>query len=804
MIKWFKAEFWTSVARLILRNRIIFLIGIALITIFLVIQWKNIRFTFTEANMLPNDHPVNLEYRDFLSKFGEEGNLILLAIKDKNVFSPEILNQWNELSHKLDKFKEIDAVISVENLPILTKDVASESFVTHPLLKGKIQTQQQADSIKNLLSEKLPFYEGLVYNSETGTLQTLVYMNKKIINTKARRDFILNEFIPIIENFEQQTQLKVHTSGMPYIRTLNAQNIMDEIGLFIGAALFVTSLIFFLFFRSFRAMFISMTVVSIGVMWTFGFLGLFDYEITILTGLIPPLVIVIGIPNCIFLINKYQQEINKHGNQAKSLQRVIRNIGNVTLLTNLTTAIGFATFIFTASDLLKEFGIVASLGVISIFLLSLLIIPIIYSFMKIPKAKHLQHLSRNWIGGLIRWIENTVKHHRFAVFSVAVAMLVASIIGIYQIKISGSLIEDMPKSAAFFDDILFFEKEFGGIMPLEITVNTKQKNGVTRLPNLKRLEELCEHINEIPEISKPISILNLVKYAKQAYYNGNPKYYALPTTQEQNFIMTYVRNSKGNAQMLSAYVDSLGQTARITTFMKDIGTEKKMQQIEESIYTKARKLFPEDKYEVKITGKAFLFSKGTTYLVTNLVYSLSLAIFLIALIMSYMFRSFKMIIISLVPNILPLLITAGVMGFFGIPLKPSTILVFSIAFGISVDDTIHFLAKYRQELVARNWKISKSVYAALRETGISMFYTSVVLLFGFSVFLLSGFGGTKALGGLVSVTLLFAMATNLLLLPSLLLTLERSIANKETLKEPQIEIFPKEEEEENEVSKSEV
>ena len=627
-------------------------------------------------------------------------------------------------------------------------------------------------------------------------------MNKKIVNTKARKDFILNDFIPIIEKFEQQTGLKVHTSGMPYIRTLSAQNIMDEIGLFIIAALISTSLIFFFFFRSFRAMLISLGVVSIAVMWVFGFLGLFDYEITILTGLIPPLVIVIGIPNCVFLINKYQQEISKHGNQAKSLVRVIGNVGNVTLLTNLTTAIGFATFIFTESTLLKQFGIIASINVLSIFFISLLFIPIVYSYLPIPKEKHLRHLHRNWIGGLIKFIENTVKHHRIAVFVVAIGLLVASIIGIYKIKVSGSLIEDMPKSVAFFDDISFFEKNYGGIMPLEITIDTKQKNGVTKLANLKRIDELCSHIEEIPEISKPLSIVNLVKYVKQAYYNGNPKYYSLPTSQEQTFILSYIKNSKGKANMLSAYVDSLGQTARITTFMKDIGTEK-MQHIEENIYGKAQKLFPSDKYEVKITGKAYLFTKGTSYLATNLIGSLALAIFLIAVIMAYMFRSFKMIIISLIPNLLPLLITAGLMGYLGIPLKPSTILVFSIAFGISVDDTIHFLAKYRLELVARNWKISKSVYGALRETGISMFYTSVVLLCGFSVFLLSSFGGTKALGGLISTTLLFAMMTNLILLPSLLLALERSLSNKQTIKEPNIDIFPKEEEEAQEQDKKE-
>ncbi|EKY12494.1 RND family transporter [Capnocytophaga sp. oral taxon 324] len=796
MFRWIKASFWGTIAGLILRNRIAFLLLIAAITGGLATQWKNVRFTFTEANMLPDDHPVNMEYKHFLDKFGEEGNLILMALDDKKIYTPEVLNKWIALSNELKKFKQIDAVISIDNLPILVKDTTQQRFITHKFIEGKVKNQTEADSLKKVLSEKLPFYEGLIYNKKTNTLQTAVYMNKKIVNTQARKDFILNDFIPIVEKFEAQTGLKVHTSGMPYIRTLSAQNIMDEIGLFILAALLSTSAIFFFFFRSFRAMFISMGVVSIAVMWVFGFLGLFGYEITILTGLIPPLVIVIGIPNCVFLINKYQQEISKHGNQAKSLIRVIRNVGNVTLLTNLTTAIGFATFIFTESSLLKQFGVIASINVVSIFFISLLLIPIIYSYMHIPQEKHLRHLHRNWIGGLIKFIENTVKHHRIAVFTTAIALLILSIIGIYKIKISGSLIEDMPKSADFFDDITFFEKNYGGIMPLEITINTKQKNGVTRLVNLKRIDELCTHIEEIPEISKPLSLVNLVKYAKQAYYNGNPKYYSLPTTQEQNFILSYVKNSKGNANMLSAYVDSLGQTARITTFMKDIGTEK-MQQIEDNIYTKAQKLFPSNRYEVKITGKAYLFTKGTNYLATNLIWSLALAILLIALIMAYMFRSFKMIVVSLIPNLLPLLITAGLMGYFGIPLKPSTILVFSIAFGISVDDTIHFLAKYRLELVARNWKISKSVYAALRETGVSMFYTSIVLLCGFSVFLLSSFGGTKALGGLISATLLFAMMTNLLLLPSLLLFLERSLSNKETIKEPKIEIFPKDEEEEN-------
>ena len=395
-------------------------------------------------------------------------------------------------------------------------------------------------------------------------------------------------------------------------------------------------------------------------------------------------------------------------------------------------------------------------------------------------------------------MENTVRHKRLIVYITTVTIIIISIIGVYLIRVSGNLIEDMPKGEPFFKDILFFEDEFGGIMPLEIVIDTKQPHGVMKLSTLKRMEQLTEIIDEIPELSPSISILNLVKYSKQVYYNGNPDYYQLPTSQERNFILSYTKNSGANSNLLNNFVDSTGQYARITTFMKDIGTEK-MERIEERLNARIQKEFLKENYNVTMTGKALVFLKGTNYLIKNLVISLSLAILLISLFMAWMFRSLQMIVISLLPNIFPLLVTAGLMGYLGIPIKPSTILVFSIAFGISVDDTIHFLAKYRQELTAHNWRAKKAVYAALRETGVSMFYTSVVLFFGFLIFIVSSFGGTIALGGLVSITLLFAMVSNLLLLPSLLLSLEQRIANKKIFKKPALQIIPKEEDDTNNI-----
>ncbi len=787
-------KFWQVVSRFILKQRIFILIVLALITAFLASKIGDIKFSHSEANLLPKDHEENIKYDNFLEIFGEEGNLILLAVNDTALFQVDNFNSWNEFAREIDAYSEVDFTLSIGDIKKLAKDKKNQKFFLEPLYGSDPSSDSEVKEIKSELFDRLPFYDHVLYNKETGTIQTAIYLDQKIVNSKIREQFVFKVLNPAIEKFEKDTGLDVRVSGMPYIRTMNAQNIIDEIGIFVGLALFITSLIFWLFFRSYRATFITMLVVSIGVVWAFGFIGWFQYEISVLMALIPPLIIVIGVPNAIFLINKYQQEVKKHGNQAKSLQRVISKIGNATLMTNITTASGFATFIFTNSQLLNEFGIIASINILAIFFLSLFIIPIIYSFMHKPKERHLEHLERKWIDAIVNWMENTVRHHRIAIYTSTVGIIVVSIIGVYMIRVSGSIIEDMPKGKQFYKDILFFENEFGGIMPLEILIDTKKKKGVMNLSTLKRMNKLEEEIDEIPELSKTISVLNMVRYSKQAFYNGNPKYYQLPTEQEKNFILAYTKNSGADSDMLKNFVDSTGQYARMTTFMRDIGTDK-MELIEERIQAKVNQVFPGERFDVSLTGKALVFLKGTNYLVKNLVISLSLAILLISIFMAWMFRSYKMILISLIPNMLPLLITAGLMGYLGVPIKPSTILVFSIAFGISVDDTIHFLAKYRQELIAHKWQVRKSVYAALRETGVSMFYTSVVLFFGFLIFTVSSFGGTKALGGLVSVTLLFAMVANLLLLPSLLLSLESKIANKKTFKKPSIAIIPKDDEE---------
>ncbi|MCK5781423.1 MAG: MMPL family transporter [Flavobacteriales bacterium] len=796
---------WNRITRIILRNRVVILIVIALITVFAALQTQNIKYSYEDANLLPNDDPIAINYTRFKEIFGQEATMIIMGTSDSLIYTPEVYKNWSILTDEIsnltpedlvpfqkdkkaprvileDGEKLVSGAISISNLKILKKNKVEKKFDLIDLSDSIPTTTEGIMEIRDKLY-KLPIYDQLLYNKKSGLITTSIIVNPKILNSETRVDLVL-AIDDKISKFEEANNIDIHVSGMPYIRTFNAATIISEVSNFVYLAMFITAFIFFLFFRSFSATLIAVAVITIAVIWSFGTIGLFGYDITILTGLIPPLIIVIGFPNVIFLLNKFHQEYAFHGNKIKSISRIISKIGNATLLTNTTTALGFATFIFTNSTVMKEFGIVASLNIFGVFLLSILLVPIIYSFRANPKKKHLKHLEKKWTHGIVEWILNQTKTNRPTIYAVSIFLFAFSIAGIFQMKISGSIIDDMPKGATFYQDIKYFENEYEGVMPLEIMIDTKVKGGVYKASTLKRIDRLGEFLKDESGLSHPFSVVNLIKYTKQAFYNNNPKYYQLPNSQERSFILEYAKNSSedGNSQ-LSSYVDSTGQFARITLMMKDVGTDQ-MDMIQGDLKRQINKIFPEKKFNVVMTGGALVFLEGTHYLVKNLFISLSLAVLLISLIMAWMFRSPKMILISLIPNLLPLFITAGLMGYFGVPIKPSTILVFSIAFGISVDDTIHFLAKYRQELKASNWAIKPSVFSALSETGKSMFYTSIVLFFGFLTFTLSSFGGTQALGGLVSITLLIAMATNLLLLPALLLSLEKRISNKTDFKEP--------------------
>ena len=779
---------WIRVSRIILRNKILLLTILSLLTIFLGYHARTVEMSYEYASMLPKKDKAYQDNLKFIEVFGEEGNLIIIGIQDSTFFEYEKFQKWRTLCNDISKVEGIENLLSVSNSYNLIKNTEKKQFEIALVFPDTITNQLELNQAKDNF-RKLPFYRKLLYNDESNTYLLAITVNKDKMLSKEREKMV-RAIQKIGKQFEKDENVKLHYSGLPYIRVVTAIIIRSELYLFSVLALAICIIVLFLFFRSFKAVFFPVLVVLIGVVWSLGTLGLLGYKITVLSGMIPSLLIVIGIPNSIYMMNKFHHEFVQHGNKVKALQRVIVKIGNATFLTNLTTAMGFATFIIVKSDLLKQFGIVASLNILGLFVLSLILIPVIFSFIKTPTQKQVKHLEYKLVSHIIDWFINITEKYRKWVYISTAVILVLGVVGVSLMKTSGYVVDDIPKSNPIYVDLKFFENNFEGIMPMEIMIDTKKPGGAMQLSTFQKIDELENKLANYNELSSSTSILNLLKFSKQAFYNGSEDYYSLPNNREKNFILQYATGGEEKAEMLHSFIDSTRQYTRISIRVKDVGVTR-MEELYTSFQNDIDSVFNPADYDVTVTGTSITVFKGTNYLLRNLFSSLALAIFLISLIMALMFSSWRMVLMSLTPNIIPLIFTAAIMGFTGIPIKASTILVFSIAFGISVDNTIHFLAKYRQELKVTGWDIKRSVILALKETGVSMLYTSVVLFFGFGIFAVSSFGGTRAMGILVSLTLVVAVISNLVLLPTLLFSLDRRTTTL-AFKEPLLHIYDEE------------
>ena len=762
---------WKKLAQFILANRISLLFLLLASTVFMAWQASKVRLSFNAGKVLPLTDSAYIDYNTFKKTFGEDGSVMVVGIQSDSLFSPGLFNDWLKLSTEVQKIEGIKQVLSIGQLSVLEKDTLQQKFTARPLAAGPVASQAQLDSLKQQL-DQLPFYKDLIYNPKTKATVLAITFADSVLNS-AKRIGVIQSILDKSKQFSSTHQVALHYSGLPYIRTVISKKISEEFALFIGLSIAIGALILYFFFRSFAAVFYPVLVVLVGVVWSLGTLVLFGYDITLLTGLIPPLIVVIGIPNSILLINKYHTCLAEEGDKIKALQYVITRVGITTFIANLTTAIGFGVLYFTNSELLMQFGSVAAINVMATWVISLIFIPIIFSFLPVPHTKHTSHLSSPKTTKLLAFLDRLAHQKRNLIYVATLLVVIVSFLGIYRIKINGYVVDDLPKNDAVYKDMSFFSQNFKGILPLDISVDTRRKNGVMNLSVINKMNRLQDLISAHPEFSRAVSLVEVLKFSSQTFYGGDTTFYRLPNELEKNFILGYASNSgKGNSNLVKNFIDSNRQVTRLSFQMADVGSDK-MNKLINELEPQIDSIFNPKRYHVELTGSSIIFIKGTNYLVKNLRDSLILAVLLIALLMWGLFRGFRMILISLIPNIVPLIITAGIMGFAGIPLKPSTILIFSIAFGIASDQTIYFLTRYRQELRTTNWTISQIVSDTIKETGLSMIYVALILFFGFGIFTASSFGGTVALGLLLSITLLVALISNLTLLPALLLSLEK-------------------------------
>lgn len=759
---------WMSLARGILRLRLLWLGILILTTIGMGYLGSHLQLSYQIARVLPLSDSTQQHYEEFKQRFGVDGSVMVVGWQDKRWFDLPVYQAWYDMTEQVRKLPGIKDALSTTRLyTIARKDT---TWGINQVVGQRPQTQQQVDSLqKTVLS--LPFYDGLLVNPDTKATLMAVSLDEKKLNTKARLS-IVAAIRQYGDAFAKKTGVTVHYSGLPSIRTEVTKRIAGEMKLFMALAVIVTGLLVWLFFRSLKVVALSLTVVLMGVCFAIGTLVAFGYDITLLTGLIPPLLIVIGVPNCIFLVNKYHAELLEHGQKQEALEKAIQEIGLASLLANITTAIGFGVFYFTNSRLLMEFGIVAAICVMAVYVICLFMVPIILSYLPVPKVTQTQSIQASRWQGVLSRVDSWVHHKRPVIYGLIAAITLVSAVGLTKIRVEGYVVDDLPQNDPVYTDMRFFEAQFKGALPFEVMIDTGKPNGIfagtgQALYKIRALERI---IAQYPEFSKPRSLVDAIRFAYQSYRGGAPKYYVLPPAMALRDMVAEAPLGAKSSSLARTYLDSTNRIARVSYQMADIGSIR-LQKVLSTLQPRIDSLFRDTGYQVSLTGHSLVFLKSNDYLLGNLYESLGLAILLIALVGMVLFRSVPIILLSKLPCLIPLLVTAGIMGYADIAFKPSTILIFSIAFGLSSDGTVYFLTSYRQQL-QKGLAPAAAISAAIYETGVSLIYTALILAGGFSVFSASGFGGTAALGVLVATTVLMACVTNLILLPALLLSVK--------------------------------
>lgn len=860
---------WNRVANFILKNRFFILGVITLLTVYYgYYAVTSLRMENKYGIILPKDSPTTRNYKLFKERFGEDGGTLVLAIQTDSLYTKENFLKWKELGDSILQFDGVESIISEATLFTLHNNKAEKKFDIQRIFSDINFNEKSIDSIRREIKNN-PLYNNMLYNDSTHVSLMMIGLDEKYLSDN-KKSKVVFDIQNLAGTYSKQFG-PMRWAGLPYLRVVLAKRIQKEMYVFIGLSMLVSSLLMYFFFRSFRAVLICMTVVGVSVIWALGTIGTMGYTVSIMMALIPPLMIVIGIPNCIYLYNKYHQEYRHHGNKMKALHRVVSKTGIAMFLTNVTTALGFITFLFTNSEKFFEFGVISSINIMLCYVVSLALVPIFASFLKNPPERHLKHLDRKLATGFLEKLVYITEQRRGWVYIITLALTTVAALGMFKMKVTGNITGDLPSNDPILKDIHFMEKNFGGAVPFEVMIDYKEKGRLFGKNTLSKVEEVQNMMARDSLFAKSISIVDFVKVVNMAYYDNNPERYTIISNRDKGRLARYLENfsmtNNNSAFSIKELVDTTHFILRVRTQMKDIGSYQVSDQVSKvkstidsimnpdkkdierlfkkveagkkvyidslfenysniyngvtalisngnsdlqykfdtdtelikTYYSKPkfvenlRKAIDNEYYDVTLTGTSVVASEGTQYLVNNLLSSIVFAIISIAILMSFLFSSFRMVVVSMIPNIIPMIVTAGIMGWFNIPLKPSTLLIFSIALGITVDNTIHFLAKYRQELKQKKWDLKDCVAMSIRETGLSIIYTSVILFFGFIVFIFSDFGGTQALGYLSAITYFVALFTNLILLPCLLLTLERRLTTK-SFEEPYFDAYAEESE----------
>ncbi len=751
---------WVHLAHWILDHRRSIVLLVVVITALLGYWAMQVTTDHTTAHLLPSQSKTVQDFKRASEVFGESQTILYLVFEGADPYDPAFLQALDSLVQEISGYPGIEHVLSLTNVPFLLRQ--GKDIVAQPLYQANLS----AEAIRKRLDDQ-PFLHGLLLSNDGSTAAMMVRIIPAFNNSPDRV-----ALVDRIEAAAKRLPGNLALAGFPYLRTQYAKRISLESPVFTLLAALISLLFLYLAFGAWRAIVLPTAIVGLGLMWTVGLMVLFGHQLTIVSSMLPALLVIIGMANVIHLCTKFLDQFLAGQDQRAALVETIRTVGLATLLTCLTTAIGFGVLMLSGSRLLSAFGQFAAVGIMLLYVLSITLMPVVFIRYRPSARRSAPLVTRESLERFFDRIATLTQQRAGAILLLAGGLLLFGLVGAMRISSDIYAFSDFYEDDPLRQHLAVFEEAFGGIMPMEVIIETDKPGQFRSLPYWRRIEALQHTLSDLEPVGHSLAVTDLVKLVNQAYFGGHPDAYRLPSSFELPFLQTAMKGfldqkrTSDLTRTLPLLIDSTFSMTRVYLGVPDLGTQR-MNALADTVRARTIALFPEDGFNVFITGNAIRVTRSGEKLVRNLIVSLAVALVVIALLMALLFRSMRLMIISLVPNVIPLLVVGGMMGYAGIALKPSTALIFSVAFGIAVDNSIHFLTKYRLD---RDAGLSKeeAIRATLRATGKAILLTSFVLMSGFLVFTLSSFGGTVNMGGLTALTLGVAMVANLLLLPALL------------------------------------
>ena len=748
--------------KVILNHPKVILSILAAITLVLVTFLPKVKMDFSIEQLFSQNDPVINRFLNFREEFDGVDNRIFLLYESDDPFSYKNLELNKKMVYAFENIEGVSKVTSLTNIELFTE---GGEYLLSPVYEN---IPKSIDSL-NIAKERI-LSSDLLKNyliSEDGKVAAILIEVSDSFNEHESRESIVKQ----IDELQLGTDWTWHQTGLPIIRTRYVQYMIADNITFLIPVLSMLILLLSLLFRSLVGLVLPLIVVLLTIIWTLGFMTAAGITINIISYIIPTLLMVVGISDSVHFLVKYYKTLHLLGDKREALTQSLQKIGTAIFLTSITTAIGFGALSMVNIEIVKEFGIFTAMGVFFAFIITVLFIPSTLMLLgKTPKTK-LEAYSRGYRVKIVKKLITIVRGHPKKIIFTGITITIIGFFGALQINPHSKLLDDLRPGNTLLEDMRLAEDRMGSVLPVEIIITVDENENFQDIQDVAVIsftDELASYISKIPEIGKVVSVSDYLKAINQAMNDGDKSFYQVPLSREiiSQYMLLY--DSEFNS-LINSDLTKL----RIASQIKDIDSRRSAE-IEKELNTYIASVIPEG-ITAEVTGTAFLALRTNNYLVKNLLGSFLVALIIITFLMIVLFRSVKMAFISILPNIIPMMVMAAVLGFLQIPLRPATAMTFAVAFGIAVDDTLHYLIRYRMELSKQHYRQAND--STMLGTGIAMMSTTAILSAGFLVLILSQFTPTVEFGMLSVITIITALIGDLTFLPALLSQIKPRIKN---------------------------